>query len=524
MQPNPTPSPYKATLYYIVAILIFFSIVQQSCKKTDFSSYRLEPDKSEQFFSVRNPVNNKVAHVMEILKAQNARRNFVRKLPGYSGLPVWDKLKFPARSSFLSRDTVTDEFFFLPLTISDTSLSMIMIGRKINDSTYDIKWYSAPDLNESSKAGSRTSASGENLLLLFMYMEGSTFERKDFYHIPDHLITSEKGDSLTDSTKILHVKNSNIIVTEDPQTGSLVATMCFYIFSGNCTCNNGGVCLDWWRPCPTGVCTTQICFDVPIDSPCPLCSGGGGTGEDPPPGQGDPPGEGGGGGDSCTTCPPTNQCRAPFYIEDPCPGPGNPMPPVTDTLTLAEILQLLHEENVAIKKQRDSVWDSAYSADEEYHFFIKKYSGVSKVIGIATDHDPDGVTPNRVVEANSNPDGDYHTHQDHPSPGYRHPHDPQDVFVGNVRHPKLYYRSYVDCGDTLYVIVNENTSKIKAYLRTVHILEYQAAYSQALQSAGINRRSIGLARLLLLLGNSSVSGMGLYKSINADKTVFIKVN
>jgi flagellar basal body L-ring protein FlgH len=137
---------------------------------------------------------------------------------------------------------------------------------------------------------------------------------------------------------------------------------------------------------------------------------------------------------------------------------------------------------------------------------------------------PNEITPNRIVEGNSNPDGEYHTHQD-ATPGQRHLHDPQDILNSSILRRKLYYRNYVDCGDTLYVIVNENLNKIKQFSTTAHLKTSQnSATWQALASAGNNRRSLGIWLLLTILGNSNNSGLGLYKSINASKTEFIKIN
>ncbi|MEI9959130.1 MAG: hypothetical protein WDM90_23090 [Ferruginibacter sp.] len=125
---------------------------------------------------------------------------------------------------------------------------------------------------------------------------------------------------------------------------------------------------------------------------------------------------------------------------------------------------------------------------------------------------------------NSNPDGEYHTHQD-ANPLERHPHDPEDVLNSSILRKKLYYRNYVDCGDTLYVIVNENLNKIKNFAETHPIRSAQASQEwQNLGSAGSNRRSLGLSLILFFLGNSASSGFGLYKSTNAAKTEFIKLN
>lgn len=313
------------------AFLIFSVVcIHQSCRKTDFSNVFYSPEKEDRFFSCKSPVDKRTAEVMRILKAQNDRDGFVKRLPADAGLPIWNKLVFPSRPNYIARDdSAGDDHIVIPFTFNDTSLSTLMLANKINDSTYNLTWYTAADLYNVCYASSRDYRPAESLLTLFMYMEGSTFERKDFYHIPKYLFTG-RGEPSAPGTKTLHQQSGDISITEDPNTGSFIGTVCFYIFSGNCTCNNEGICLDWWKPCLTGDCTTTICFNVPMESPCPTCGTGGGTTTEPPQNTPPPTPPGGGGpGDSCTSCPPqTPQCRAPFYIENPCaPLPLPPEPP-----------------------------------------------------------------------------------------------------------------------------------------------------------------------------------------------------
>lgn len=157
-------------------------------------------------------------------------------------------------------------------------------------------------------------------------------------------------------------------------------------------------------------------------------------------------------------------------------------------------------------------------------FFIKVENGIAKAKKDTTDHDPDGVTPNKQFATLGDPDGDYHTHQDHPSPAYRHPHDPQDICVSNGIVKKKYYRSYVDCGDKIYAVVVENTDLVKNFFRKpVLSLQFKTPWLNLL-SLGMNRRKNGLQYLKMLLGNSLENGLGLYESSNVDKTEFIKLN
>jgi len=490
----------RTKLLWLFSLLIF--LVIYSCTKTDFlaGESASKENYAEKFFATKIPPTNAIAKVIEKLKHENERTSFVNKLPKNCGLPVWDKLIFPKKVSVSSfgEDESSDNVI-IPLTVNGYSISTIIMRKSINDSSYQVKWYTASDLYNVCYAQDKNVKNAESLLALFMYMESSTFGRTDFYNVPKDLFSSISGASQTDSTKHIELKFKEITTDIDTQTQSLIYWSCFYIPSGVCNCN--GPC-DWRNPCPTMYCTATHCVGIEQD-PCPGCGGGGGTGGG---GGGGPTGGGGGG------------CNLPFYFVDPC----STTP--ADTLTPQQIIQLLHDENEAIKTKRDSVWTVALDSNWEYHFFIKKNVTTFQVLGIKTDRDPNQVNYNRVVLGNSNPDGEYHTHQD-ANPLERHLHDPEDVLNSSILRKKLYYRNYVDCGDTLYVIVNENLNKIKIFSNTHPIRSAQETTEwKALINAGTNRRSVGISLLLAFLGNSATTGFGLYKSTNSAKTEFIKLN
>jgi hypothetical protein len=505
--------PFSLLTRLVFCALIIIISVIVSCTKMDLSQQSPAQQFKDNFFTPHKNVSPQILGIIELLKRENAKHNFVNALPQSIGLPVWDKIQTRRIQQGLAKGDSGEHFIVIPFAPDGTYLTGLLIAVP-SDTDYVVTYYSKELLKEVCYAQNKNVEQVENLLGQFMMMDNYLFGRTDFYHVPRDIFPTNARIILSDSTKIASLSKGG--GGEENTQGTGLPDNCYLVPSGLHHPLEEGPC-DWALSC--SVCSAIYCGTTPPDFPPPPIPGGGGTPNPPPT---TPPGGGGSGGDSCTTCPPPpGNCRMPFYVEDPCEPQTPPTP--TDTIPTSVIVQMLHDENVAIKKQRDSVWDLAYGADEEYHFFIKKYNGASKAIGIKTDHNPNEVGGDRVVDANSNPDGDYHTHQDS-IPQDRHPNDPQDVFAGNVRHLKLHYRSYVDCGDTLYVVVNENIAKMKAYLRYVHVMEYQDGYKNAVQSAGANRRKVGLQKLKELLGSSMVSGIGLYKSINADKTVFIKIN
>lgn len=473
-----------------VCISLFFCftflLVHQACKKTDFISIE---NTKEDFFAPRKPVKKRAWELIQILKYQNEKHNFTDKIPQSAGLPIWDKMREVKRkSSYSSRDGFGEEggegFLVIPFAPSGSYLSGIVTAVPSEDSGYVITYYDQAFLNQVCHDHTADIEQVQNLFGLFMMMENLLFRRVDFYNVPDEIFPTNARTILTDSTKV-----SSITEGEEGISSTTINLPCYLVPSGVHHPLEEGPC-DWQYNC--SYCTALYCGNNP-----PVFPGGGPTS--------------GGGEPEC-----------PFYFANPCEPenpPGNP-----DTLTPSQILQLLKEENEAILAKRDSVWTVALNTNEEYHFFVKKTGGLFQVLGITTDHDPDGVTPNRQIENSGNSDADYHTHQD-PVANKRHIHDPQDVLNSSILRKKLYYRNYVDCGDTLYVIVNENLTKIKQYSSTHNMLliQYSAEW-KALGYAGLNRRSLGISLLLPLIGSSSESGFGVYKSINAAKTEFVKIN
>jgi hypothetical protein len=262
---------------------------------------------------------------------------------------------------------------------------------------------------------------------------------------------------------------------------------------------------------PPPVCFNWIEHCDPIDDGDEPGGGGGGGGE---------PGGGGGngGGNGGEQCPLWYSLLPPV---DPC----WPTEPPKDTVTTSQVLTLLHDENVRIKLYRDSTWDSAIKHNWEYRFLIGQKNGTTTAIGRKTDSLPFEVSNKYSTSFTGYVImGDYHTHNDF-FPKDRHPHDPNDITESNFTHDnrRLLYRSYVDCGDTLYVIVNENLSKMESFNRT-HNFMYIHYHEWQVLGSSQNRRADGLQLLFKLLGLSSYSGVGVYKSINADKTIFQKIN
>jgi len=121
------------------------------------------------------------------------------------------------------------------------------------------------------------------------------------------------------------------------------------------------------------------------------------------------------------------------------------------------------------------------------------------------------------------PEGDYHTHQDSLAKD-RHLHDPADIDAGNKQfRAKQDFASYVDCGDTVYVLVTQDIVKFDNFVRNHNLSNEQDAWIGPFYNTS-NRRNLGITKLKELIGTTSNSGLGLYKTTDSTFTNFVKMN
>ncbi|MCC7378729.1 MAG: hypothetical protein IT255_05185, partial [Chitinophagaceae bacterium] len=175
----------KLLLLSIIILGILYS-----CKKFDITLPGTPDIKlQEDFFKTKEPVSKEALGVIQLLKQQNERNAFVTQLPRNCGLPVWSKLIFPKISitqslSFFGDSSENTNNIIVPLTASGNNISTIITGKKINDSTYQLYWFTVDDLYNLCHAPNKNIKQAESLLGLFLSMESATFGRTDFYHIP----------------------------------------------------------------------------------------------------------------------------------------------------------------------------------------------------------------------------------------------------------------------------------------------------------------------------------------------------
>ncbi|MBS1509939.1 MAG: hypothetical protein JST86_03810 [Bacteroidetes bacterium] len=481
------------------------------------------------------------------LKQQHSTKEFIEDFVKKEGFPVWNKALITSGGSgngsviAAKGSTTTTVTVIIPLVEEGANYVHGYLCAKETGDLVDVQLHRNSDYLKLPYSGSKgddgIATTAETYATRMMQLDNLVFGYEKFEVKDRQLFSGGKANSGKDSMqRFVELKpaangNTSSIASVNSYVYTTCVTITTITYSVSHYCGTPEYCHQHYPPNGCDYCGTY-CHDVytPSYSTSSECY----SWEEEEGGSGIPwpvPAPGGGGGSGGGNTPP-----CPLIINlvsSVVPANCNPVPNPWPVLTLPPtpnpnndsiVKALLKKDNEDIKRIRDSVWNLAYANDEEWGFFIKNVNGQTNVLGLRTDHDPDGVTQDRFVE-NNNPDGDWHCHQDHPSSGYRHPHDPQDIALGNGRNRRLYFRSYVDCGDTLYAVVNENLALIKLYFQTKNFrqIEESTTWTQ-IAGAGANRRSLGLQALLELLGSSSVSGLGLYKSVNADKTEFVKVN
>ncbi len=216
----------RKTLKKLLLFSIIVSSILFSCKKFDVTALK-ESDQNftEKFFSTRNPPNKEVAGIIELLKLQNSKSEFVEKLPRTYGLPIWEKSGYVLNSN--SNNSFTDGIvdgndIYIPMAINANGLSAVIVAHQQSD-TFDIKFYSKDYLYDICHSDSLNVSKAENLLVLFFAMENYCFGTTNFYHIPSKLFEkSKEKDSLGD--KIIRIKDNS----KSQSTNSLIHCVTFY--------------------------------------------------------------------------------------------------------------------------------------------------------------------------------------------------------------------------------------------------------------------------------------------------------
>lgn len=464
------PCPRQLVVSAIFACCML-AVLNCGCRKTDLSRQPLHDNAFRKQFFKTSSANPLVLKVISNLEAQDERTGFVSKLPKDCGLPVWDKIVLSTANGHtrVSRNTAngnleedSSQTIIIPLTVNNENLSSLIIAHP-QPGGYDVDCFTTNNSLYLQCYQSGDIPAAENLLGLFMYMENRTWGTTRFYNIPLSLYPNIAGTPLPNNTKSIE-----IYVPQDSSTSGFYGLSCWVVKGPYCNCADPTNC-DWRSGCST--CSAVYCVN-PDDGGTGGGSGGGGggnTGTGGGSGSGGQGGSGGGGAGGTGSggtgggdpCVPAFGNEAWYSNIVMPPNPCDPPPVPEDSMP---VLQRLHLFFTAINHTSDSLFQKSMMLPQrERGFIIVRKNGVIYAKNIQVSPDENSVEQVWYLAPGENLLGQGHTHQD-PSP------------------------------DTL-----------------------SSNYSTNYQLAGIEA-------VLSVIGLSSNSGIGLYKSNNSYKTEFTKLN
>jgi hypothetical protein len=203
-----------------------------------------------------------------------------------------------------------------------------------------------------------------------------------------------------------------------------------------------------------------------------------------------------------------------------------------DSLTRDSLIKSkLNKDAVAMKDTLAKAWLLGYPA-YEYGFWICDDADNPIVQKLITDEQEDVIY---LDEPSKKPRcaklrADVHIHQNS-SATQRHMHDPADLVTlqkrANNPVAAQFFTTYVSTNDTLFAIVLEDATKAQAFFRgrsRFMVNENNDAYSRYSSAPYLQRAAALRSYMLSLIGNSAISGLGIYKTNNPEKTNFVKLN
>jgi hypothetical protein len=254
-----------------------------------------------------------------------------------------------------------------------------------------------------------------------------------------------------------------------------------------------------------------------------------------------PPGWGGGGNPSNPPwMPPAPPCpgaggNSRVNVNEGCtPGwiPIYTFPPLPEPID--SILKRISE---FANRYSDSLFNIALTQRAEYCFTIVDYNNnVMDTLHMRTDGSGMAVIPRYGVYGGRRLRGIWHAHViDSPIPitDTSAISGPSGDDVGNLfdllnQNPPV--PVLTECGFVRYALVVENPQKANAFFRTQGngpLLLYnkllQMVYNDPRSSTNLFHQ-VSVEKLRLILGNSAISGIGIYKSSNPEKTLYTKLN
>lgn len=323
----------KNLLIYFLSITFFIG-----CKKTDTKTESPNSTSyAEKFFEKSLGINEQTEKLINLLKTENEKSNFLASLPANAGLPVWDKLikdKSTQKGNKGQRGVIADKNgnFIIPLSNDNFTLSAVLFALYQGDK-YNFYCYTNDYAYKVCNDPYYTVEEREKVLALFLYMSNYVFNISEFQNIPKELFLDVRGKEDGPFHKYLFLKPvkepKNLPETTYVENLKFVE-VCFKSWSANtCTCMEPSpeTC-DW-----CDICTVTKCFGDWVDDPSSEPGGGsnGDVGIPPLPVTG---------GNTPSSPPPLPCPGTAWYAKVPLTGSG--CTPSTESIVAQQLNQILH--------------------------------------------------------------------------------------------------------------------------------------------------------------------------------------
>ena len=395
------------TFMKVGSFLVLFLILFQSCRQELGISTTEEGNRQEEFFKANlENLSNDQKEVLNFLKTENKKTNFLKKILDQEGNPLWSKAIIRTNQEQLalakSQNNTDDTYIILPLSSKAGELSSVLYLAQENGK-FIYNNITNKSLKDYVNNVNIPKDEREKVLMAYLFADQSTYQSNYYTNIPSDLLTQfTKGNSKNVITMKLKSK-------ENGKRNSSTAKYAVPIWEcielsdyDKCTCSS-------W-PCDMcPVCVSTYCSIVWI-------GGGGGsggsTGGDGSSGDG---GSGGGGTGSGGSGGTSDECSggAWYRIHNDCDGDGNtglPEPTPCENITSKNTKAKEFIEKTKAAQRKTEITSTLSTDTEEKGFsYGVDSSGLEQVTAVKN-----GTGGNAVDVEVSNPNffvvGAAHTH------------------------------------------------------------------------------------------------------------------
>lgn len=502
--------PRSALLLLLAAGLLLYA----ACRKTDSPAERPPADLTSQFFAFKSGTDPATLRVLREIQLRNSETGFVNEFARSNGLPIWDKAMVLQPSKPLPFQNVTgspDTVLYIPLVLPGAGNTNGFIRAILND-TINISHWMAADYDEFPFSAPAGETKADEFASMLMLMDKNLFGTTTFKLLDGRLL-KEPGGAVSNYQRLAKIIDIDTIPVPAICTTNVEVLHYLVQDPEHCTCPNGaasgGICADWQTGCEACSNTITVTVYTVNEGGC------GGLGVTPVPTN--PIGGTGGG----------------TWNPGPIGGGGSGgigwVPFEDEPVTTIPIDSILLRTSLFANKFSESLITLRNVRPGSEHYFLIVNNGVDSQAWHHTIGTGYEVNQNYNVWGGFQRLAGWHFHPDNDdgTPGS----GPSGGDLDQMWQAKGYknFVIYTECTNVRYALVVEDPAKINNWFRTCGISRFalnDTMFARILRDPtySTNFQNVSVQVLLQLIGNSSTSGMGLYKSDNPDRTRFIKLN